>query len=165
MRVLEMNNNFEDIRNQVEEQCMIQQAREDPQAFGKLYRRYIKTVFRYLYSRLGNIQDAEDVASQTFIAAFEKFEGFKKEKSFSAWLFTIARNKAVDYFRRNHSVEQLDDSVIPDTHEKPDRILEISDELNKISRLISALPEADQELLRLRYIAELTFPRNGSSTS
>lgn len=158
MRVMSMNKTLEDFHHQVEEQILIQEARDDPQAFGKLYQRYIRQIVRYLYSRLGNTRDAEDVAAQTFMAAFEAFGSFKREKYFSSWLFTIARNKSVDHFRKSRPTEQLDESTILSPLEVPEKLLERSDELNEIARLIHELPDEDQELMRLRFVAELSFP-------
>lgn len=158
MRVMSMNKSLEEFHHQVEEQILIQAARDDPQAFGKLYQRYIHQVVRYLYSRLGNTRDAEDVAAQTFMAAFESFGSFKREGFFSSWLFSIARNKSVDHFRKSRPTEQLDESTILSPLEVPEKLLERSEELNTISCLIRGLPEADQEMMRLRFVAELSFP-------
>jgi RNA polymerase sigma-70 factor (ECF subfamily) len=157
MRVMSMNKTLEDFHHKVEEQILIKAARDDPQAFGKLYQRYIHQVVRYLYSRLGNIRDAEDVAAQTFISAFEAFGSFKRDKYFSSWLFTIARNKSVDHYRKSRPTEQLEESTLPASHEAPEKLLERSDELNDIARLIRKLPDEDQELMRLRFVAELSF--------
>ncbi len=60
-----------------EEFELIQAARRDPKAFGGLYLRYVESVFRYLYSRLGNVHEAEDLTAQTFLAAFESFDRFR----------------------------------------------------------------------------------------
>lgn len=158
MRVMSMNKTLEDFHHQVEEQILIQAARDDPQAFGKLYQRYIHQVIRYLYSRMGNIRDAEDVGSQAFMAAFEAFGSFKREKYFSSWLFTIARNKSVDHYRKSRPTEQLEETTFLTSHEAPEKLLERSDELNEIARLIRELPEEEQELMRLRFVAELSFP-------
>lgn len=158
MHVMSMNKTLEDFHHQVEEQVLIQAARDDPQAFGKLYQRYIHQIVRYLYSRLGNTRDAEDVAAQTFMAAFEAFGSFKREKYFSSWLFTIARNKSVDHYRKSRPVVPLDESILISSYDAPEKFLERSDELNEIARLIRELPDDEQELMRLRFVAELSFP-------
>ena len=67
-------------------------ARTDPRAFGVLYDRYAPKIYRYLLSRLGSVEDARDVTSQTFLTAFETFPRYKHEGYFSAWLFSIARS-------------------------------------------------------------------------
>mgnify|MGYP001091950174 FL=1 len=79
MHVNSMTESLPNIHQKVEEQLLIQEARRDVKAFDKLYQRYLSQVVRYLYSRLGNMGDAEDVAAQAFLAAYESFSSFKKE--------------------------------------------------------------------------------------
>ena len=158
MHVMNMKESLTDYYRKVEEQILIQAARDDPQAFGNLYQRYIHQVVRYLYNRLGNTRDAEDVAAQTFMAAYEAFGSFKREKYFSSWLFTIARNKSVDHFRKSRPTVQLQETTPLTSHEAPEKLLERADELNDIARLIRDLPDEEQELMRLRFVAELSFP-------
>ncbi|HOO93741.1 MAG TPA: sigma factor [Opitutales bacterium] len=61
-------------RQTVDELQMIKAARMDVKSFGELYELYVEKVFRYLYGRIGNLHDAEDVTAQTFLAAFESNE-------------------------------------------------------------------------------------------
>lgn len=158
MHVNIMTEPLNNLHRKIEEQLLIQEARRDTKTFGKLYQLYINQVVRYLYSRLGNMGDAEDVAAQAFLAAYESFSSFKKDGFFAAWLFAIARNKAVDHLRRNRLLGHLDEVYLADPAGTPEKKLESSQELDSISRLISALPDKDQELLRLRYVADLSFP-------
>ena len=82
---------------------LITAARQDPAAFGKLYDRYVQPLYRYLYSRLGSVHEAEDITSQTFMAAYEALPKYREQGQFAAWLFQIARSKMNDHFRRNRS--------------------------------------------------------------
>lgn len=150
---------FDQQQADCEEAALIRAARDDPQAFGLLYQRYVKRVYGYLYSRLGNVQDAEETTAETFLSAFRAFHNFRQEKNFPAWLFTIARNKVIDYYRRqpaqppSHATENLSDGV-----RQEERVI-VKEEMTKLSGLVSSLPEEDQELLRLRYLAGLSFPQ------
>ena len=157
MHVNNMTEPLSNIHRKAEEQLLIQEARTNKLAFEKLYQRYINQVVRYLHSRLGNMGDAEDVAAQAFLAAYESFSSFKEDGVFSAWLFTIARNKAVDHLRKNRKIADLDEADLADPEETPETKVESSQELDSISRLIGALPVRDQELLRLRYVADLSY--------
>jgi RNA polymerase sigma-70 factor (ECF subfamily) len=80
--------------------ALAQAAAESPAAFAKLYRRHLERVYGYLLARVGNVQDAQDLTSQTFIAAWEGIGAFGNRGSFMAWLFGIARHKLHDHFRR-----------------------------------------------------------------
>jgi len=68
--------------------------------FTELYRRNATNVFYYLYSRVRNVADAEDLASQTFLTALENLPKLRDPLKFTPWVFTIARNKAFDFFRK-----------------------------------------------------------------
>ena len=147
----------EKINNQASELSLIQAARQDPKVFGELYKLYVEQVFRYLYSRLGNRHDAEDITAQTFLAAFESFDKFRKDEHFAAWLFTIARNKAMDHFRRRKNNLPVDLANIPVEYDPLGGVIH-SEQAAALSQLIQALPEEERELLRLRFLAEMSFP-------
>ncbi|MFZ3150109.1 MAG: sigma-70 family RNA polymerase sigma factor [Anaerolineaceae bacterium] len=127
--------------------------------FSELYRRHVSSVYYYLYSRVQNIADAEDLTSETFITALETRHRLRDPSKLTPWLFTIARNKAMDYFRRtrrhpnqNYN-EELDQSLVLKRY---DNNLE-QDRLIELERLITGLKPIEQEYLRLRLIAELPF--------
>lgn len=137
---------------------LIKAARQDPKVFGELYKMYVEQVFRYLFSRIGNVLEAEDVTAQTFLAAFESFDKFRQDGHFAPWLFGIARNKAMDHFRRRERASYLDGpSDIPVEDNPLARVIK-SEQAEALSKLIQALPEEDRELIRLRFLAEMSFP-------
>jgi RNA polymerase sigma-70 factor (ECF subfamily) len=100
----------EKIKRESDELEIIKSARQDPKAFGELYKLYVEQVFRYLYSRTGNVHEAEDITAQAFLTAFESFERFRQDGHFASWLFTIARNKAIDHFRQRRDTFIQDNS-------------------------------------------------------
>jgi RNA polymerase sigma-70 factor (ECF subfamily) len=137
---------------------MIKAARKDPKVFGELYKLYVEQVFRYLYSRLGNMHDAEDTTAQTFIAAFESFDRFRQDGHFASWLFAIARNKAMDHFRQRKNTASIVEMVdIPVEYDPLSGVIQ-SEQAVAVSKLIQALPEEERELLRLRFLADMSFP-------
>jgi RNA polymerase sigma factor (sigma-70 family) len=86
----------------------------------------------------------------------EAFPHYRRDGHFAAWLFTIARNKAVDYYRRTPNVP-LDESMVPPFHSDLAGETEISQQNAILLSAIRALTEDEQELIRLRYVAELSF--------
>jgi RNA polymerase sigma-70 factor (ECF subfamily) len=106
---------------------------------------------------LGNVQDAEDVTSQTFLAAYEALGRYRQNGYFSAWLFTIARNKAMDHYRKkNHLTDvQISEEISADTDPLGGVI--VSEQNQMVRNLIDQLPEDEKLLLRLRFLAELSF--------
>ncbi len=144
-----------------DESRLVAEAGRDRRAFGRLYALYVQPLFRYLYSRIGGVPEAEDVTAQTFLAALEGFGRYRHDGHFAAWLFGIARNKAADYFRQQRPLAPLEDA---DCLAAESDLLQgaiQSERSAAVTRLIAALPEADRELLRLRYVAELNFSEIG----
>lgn len=140
-----------------DEILLIQAARRDPAAFGELYQLYVEPVYRYLYSKLGSVPEAEDLTAQTFMAAFENFHHFRQDDRFAPWLFTIARNKAMDYFRRAKPALELDpESPIASGEDVLAQVIQ-SEQAQALARQIRLLDEDEQELLRLRYLADMTY--------
>ena len=147
-----------EINRESDELRIIKATRRDPKAFGELYLLYVEQVFRYLYSRLGNVHEAEDVTAQTFLAAFETFDRFQQDGHFASWLFTIARNKAMDHFRQQKNTSSIE--AIAEIPVQGDPLYEViqSEQTAALSKLIQALPEEERELLRLRFLAAMSFP-------
>lgn len=139
-----------------DEEHLVRAAQADARGFEALYLRYVKQVYRYLYSRIGSQADAEDITAQTFLSALEGFSRYRHEGYFGAWLFAIARRKAVDYFRQRGRAQFLPDdlpALDPDLLQQAVR----SERLRELQALLLELDEDEQELLRLRYAARLRF--------
>ena len=72
----------------------------DAEAFGLIYDRYVDTVFRFIYFRVGNRPLAEDLTSDTFLRALKRIGSFTWQgRDLGAWLVTIARNLVADHFK------------------------------------------------------------------
>ncbi|MEZ4863105.1 MAG: sigma-70 family RNA polymerase sigma factor [Caldilineaceae bacterium] len=82
------------------ESALIERARQDPEAFGILYEQYIDRVYAYIYHRVGNAQDTEDLTARTFYRALDKLHTYEdRGLPFSAWLFRIAHNLVANWHR------------------------------------------------------------------
>ncbi|HCC78195.1 MAG: hypothetical protein A2X25_04675 [Chloroflexi bacterium GWB2_49_20] len=141
-----------------EELRIIKAVRQDPKEFGELYKLYVEQVFRYLYSRLGNVHEAEDVTAQTFLAAFEAFDRFRQDGHLAPWLFGIARNKATDHFRKRKNSAPIEDAENIPVVEDPLVGVIQSEQAMSLANLIQELSEDEHELLRLRFLVEMSFP-------
>jgi RNA polymerase sigma-70 factor (ECF subfamily) len=95
------------------------QARTDANAFAELYRRHITTVYRYHMAHTGNVKDAEDLTSQTFMAALEGIRSYRGTGSFAAWIMGIAARKRALFFRKNRSEAPLDAALHIQTSDLP----------------------------------------------
>jgi RNA polymerase sigma-70 factor (ECF subfamily) len=141
---------------------LIRAARTDPQAFEALYRRYVGRIYAYLFSFTYNAAEAEDLTSQTFLAAWKGLGRYREQGAFAAWLFRIARNQARDLHRRNRPHLPIDCAGNLQVEWDPAAGVEKQETLQKVDRLVERL-EADQiELLRLRYSAGLSYAEIGA---
>jgi RNA polymerase sigma-70 factor (ECF subfamily) len=138
-----------------DDERLVTAARQNRAAFAQLYDRYLPQVYRYLFSRVGNSQDAEDLTAQVFLTALERFSKFQGQGTFAAWLFTIARNKSIDFFRsrRIHAILDENDLNLGEN----DNAAYAYEETEEVLSVIRLLPEDDREVLYLRFAAQMTF--------
>jgi RNA polymerase sigma-70 factor (ECF subfamily) len=122
-----------------------------------LYRRYVTPLYRYLYHRLGNAKDAEDLTAQVFMDALEGLHAYayRERGRFSSWLFTIARRRLMDLYRQRPTSLLADD--LPDAAFDLHSILERNENHARLNQLLGELDDDRRELLQLRFAAGLEF--------
>ncbi|MFZ5911135.1 MAG: RNA polymerase sigma factor [Chloroflexota bacterium] len=131
--------------------------RGDQAALAAIYDAYARRIYRYIYSRVGNAADAEDLTSQTFLGVLEALPRYRHRGQFTAWIFQIARFKAMDHFRRRRDISTVTEALIdPQAGPLLEDIIR-NEAIEKLMELFHALNEGERELLRLRYVAELSF--------
>jgi len=137
--------------------CLVSDAKEDPEAFGELYDHFQYTIFRYVARRIPNRSDAEDVTAHVFEKALGGIGGFIPTKaSFQTWLYRIAHNCVVDYYRKegNRSLTTLEDAEsLYGLEQETDH--EYLRRYVLMLGLLSELPAAQQEVLTLRFMENL----------
>jgi RNA polymerase sigma-70 factor, ECF subfamily len=136
---------------------------QDLTAYTELYRLYVTRIYRFLYTRLGDTTEAEEVTSQVFMAAWEALPRYKEKGSFTSWLFRIARNKLNDYFRRNRPQLPLED-IRGKLSENWDPLASLVQEenLRQLARIVQNLPRDQYDLLSMRFAAGLTYKEMAS---
>ena len=84
----------------LDEDQLIEQAKTDPEAFGKLYEVYVEKIYNYVYYRIGNHHDAEDLTARVFNRALNHIANYNnKGAPFAAWLYRIAHNLVANWHR------------------------------------------------------------------
>jgi RNA polymerase sigma-70 factor, ECF subfamily len=146
-----------------EEQEWIEQARKgDQRAFGLLVQAYQKPVFNLTYRMLGNAQEAEDAAQETFLRAYSGLSQYQSEHKFSTWLFAIANHHCIDRLRKRRvSFVSIDDNPILEniTGEAPlpERQALMREQSAEMQKLLQEL-EPDYRLpLILRYWEDYSY--------
>jgi RNA polymerase sigma-70 factor (ECF subfamily) len=137
---------------------LVRLARQDRSAFVALYRRYLSRVYRYVYRRVGNQQDAEDVTASVFIEALECLEDYREQGSFAGWLFTIAHHRVADHHRRQRERISLEEvaPVLSNSGPGPEALASRRDRLKRVAKALDELTPDRQEALALRFFGELS---------
>ena len=147
---------------ELDENDLARQAVHDVEAFAELYRRNLTRVYRYHMAHVGNAKDAEDLTSQTFMAALEGIRSFRGTGSFSAWIIGIASRKRLMYFRGSRPEVPLDAAL---QHPSPgvptDKAAHQRLQLASVSRALRQLSAERAEALILTYFGGLTHAEAG----
>jgi RNA polymerase sigma-70 factor (ECF subfamily) len=143
-----------------DEAALIERARSEPAAFGELYERYVDRVYSYIYHRVGNAQDAEDLTARTFYRALDKLDTYEdRGLPFSAWLFRIAHNLTANW-HRDHSQRRflsLDRLWSHGTEkDAPEAQVTQQEEQAALLEAIDRLPEERRNLLRYKFGTSLS---------
>jgi RNA polymerase sigma-70 factor (ECF subfamily) len=139
----------------------IQQAQKDPRAFVHLYDHYFPRIQAYVRYRVHSSQDAEDLIADVFFRAIRKLGRFKwrHEGSFAAWLFRIAHNLIVDYYRQHERVELSfepgDDLGLTNHAPLPEIVLTQQETFQQMRALIAMLSPRRQEIITLKFFGGL----------
>jgi RNA polymerase sigma-70 factor (ECF subfamily) len=147
-----------------DEADLAKQALHDVEAFAELYRRNLTRVYRYHMAHTGNIRDAEDLTSQTFIAALEGIRSFRGAGSFAAWIMGIASRKRLMFFRRSRNKPEVPlDAALhyPSPGLPTDKAAVHQLQLESISRALRQISTDRAEALILTYFSGLSHAETG----
>lgn len=137
----------------------------DFEAFGEVYTIYLDRIYRYVFYQVKDMMIAEDLTEEIFVKAWRGIKTYKGGRlSFSAWLYHIAHNHIIDYFRTRQShvsldrellgnVEILDNVVDPEVG--PEQEVERRLTQQEVLELISYLPPAQKQIIILKFIEGL----------
>ncbi|CAN5711229.1 hypothetical protein BH10CHL1_BH10CHL1_08270 [soil metagenome] len=143
-----------------EEAQLVMQARQDPAAFGVLYERYIDRIYAYIYHRVGNAQDTEDLTARTFYRALDKLDTYEdRGLPFSAWLFRIAHNLVANWHRDRGRRRFLSlDKLWSHSKEgdSPEEQLEEEEKSEALWAAINRLPKERRDLLLFKFSSRLS---------
>jgi len=131
----------------VDEESLVRQARRgDLEAYDELVRRHQERIYATIYHMTANHEDANDLAQESFIKAYQALKSFKGGSSFYTWLYRIAVNKTINFLKqRNNRVHMSLNDLDFNTENNPDLVALISDQtprraagLNELSEKLNA---------------------------
>ena len=137
-------------------------AARDTCAFAALYRRHVPSVYRYLMARVGDVQDAQDLTAETFLAALRHVGRFRGQGTLIAWLLTIAHHAAADHFRCTRpDVPLTEVEDVPDpAGSADDAAFRHFDQAQVLDALRRLRPERAEAVV-LRVVLELSVAETG----
>jgi RNA polymerase sigma-70 factor, ECF subfamily len=126
-------------------------------ATSELDKAQLERVYRYVFVNVQDVDAAEDITSETLLAAVERLPWFKGESSLSAWLMGIARHKIADYFRKHRSQVDLAAVVdVPANDPSPAEVAEMQAQLDQITMVIHTLTQERADALNLHFFGQLS---------
>ena len=138
-----------------DENALVERAKTDSEAFGILYECYVNKIYNYIYYRVGNQHDAEDLTARTFHRALNHIERYVNQGApFSAWLYRIAHNLVANWHRdqsRRKLISLEDIKLIIQRRDGPDQMTEQREEKDQLLAIIQRLPSERQQLLILKF--------------
>jgi len=151
------------VRSKVETPASQPQAQvtAEPAEFTELYHQYFPKVFAYVYGRVQDKEVSLDIVSDVFEKAFIKMQSLRSPESFGSWLFTIARNEVSSHWRKTKPAAKAAQEAAWENelhaHPRgPEETVLHKERLASLSELVRQLPRREQEIIALKFDAELT---------
>ena len=136
--------------------CLVEWAANDHiEAFGELYAIYLDRIYRYVFYQVNDKMTAEDLVQDIFLKVWKSLNSYnQKRASFSTWLYRIAHNHVIDYFRTRRLHQILEDDI-------QDSVTSLEEDAEKmlmqkeLSETISGLPPQQRQIIILKFIEGL----------
>lgn len=145
---------------EVERETIDRARAGDQRALADVYEWYMPRVYRYVLARVGNPAEAEDLTEDILLKVLGGISGFRwKAVPFSAWLFRIAHNQVVSYYRKNGNhvrANSLSENIV-DHRQDPAATVETRLTLDDLFQASQDLPEAQREVVALRFAVGLSI--------
>ncbi len=144
-----------------ENQWLTQAQKGDAQAFTRLMETFQRPVYNLCYRMLGNAEDAEDAAQETFLRAYRSLRSYDENRPFSTWLLSIAAHYCIDQIRRNHktivSIEDLPVPDVPDAAPGLEAQVGLKEEQRRIRALLNCLDATDRAAVVMYYWYDFSY--------
>lgn len=148
------------MRNKFKEKLLLYKikAKHDPEAFGEIYDEYAEKIYRFIYFKVASEQEAEDLSSEVFLKAWKYLIGEKPVKSIGALLYTIARNRVIDYYRqKKFEIEATEEMAKQVPEETSVTELEKKADLARVYKALGKLKDEYREIVVMRYLDDLSI--------
>jgi RNA polymerase sigma-70 factor, ECF subfamily len=155
---------------EIQKEWLLSARKGDTDAFGRIVEAFQKPVYNLCYRMLGNPEDAEDAAQETFWRAFQGLARYDPKRSFGTWLLSIAAHYCIDRLRKKRlnllSLESLlpeDDA--PDPAPGPEHQTGQNQEQAAVQALLASLGKEERAMIVMRYWYDMSYEEIGHSLS
>lgn len=127
--------------------------------FDEFYQLWHQRTVQYIYKKIGNLQDAEDIAGDVFLYCLDHYSNYDPARSsVSTWLFLVVNSRIKNYYRdtKDHVALDAVEGLISDDQVDLDECLYWEDVLKKVAVAVEQLDERKQKIIKLRYFEEKT---------
>ena len=136
----------------------------DDSVFSRLYDQYHNDVFRFLIYLIRDRDQAEDLMHEVYVRVLKAYSGFEGKSSEKTWLFSIAKNVAIDHFRkssvrRKHSFDKFDweKSELVSTEILPDNLVVLNEEMKELLNVLDTCTGDQKMVIHMRFIHDLSI--------
>ena len=128
--------------------------------FWELYDKYINKIYKFIYLKTSSQQTAEDITSEVFIKAMNSIWNFDTQKdnfSFQSWIYTIAQNKVIDFYRTNKQTADIEECYDLGQYTDFASKVDNNDKLNEVKEYLNTLKSEQKEIIILRIWEDLSY--------
>jgi RNA polymerase sigma-70 factor (ECF subfamily) len=146
--------------NTLENQIISKILDGDEDAFAEIVKIYLNQIYNFLYRLAGDRDVAEDLTQETFVKAWKNLKKFDQKRNFKTWIFTIAKNTAFDWLKKNKEIpfsaftDEEGESWLENVADEnilPDEILERSNLAEELDAILQKIPPHYRAILLLHY--------------
>ena len=129
----------------------------DRSAFGLIYDQFSLRLYKFIYLRVGHKEVAEDILSDTFVKAWTKIKQIHEYKALSSWIFQIAKNSIIDYYRIRKSTIAIEEveGILEDAVDAVNEV-DLDFDHKRILSSLALLPKDQQQVIRYKFFEDLT---------
>lgn len=137
--------------------CLQKAQTGDQEAFGRIYDHFADKIYRFIYFRVGHKEVAEDVLSDTFVKSWQKINQINTPAALSGWLYQIAKNNIIDYYRLKKELVALSEvEEFLEDEANPVDTVSISIQQNRVLNILTELPPDQQQVIKYRFFEDLS---------
>ena len=136
---------------------ILRARRGDAEAYGELVRRYQASVFNVCYRILHERGEAEDLAQESFMRAYDRLATFDIEREFGPWIRRVAANLCLNYLESQRSTAELKEEQDVGESQRPETVVEIHERSEQIRRVLASLPAQYRVVIELRHYQEMSY--------